>query len=90
MQIIYRADSIIDANLVRMALENMGIPAYVSGEYLTGGVGDLPVCGLVNVMVSSVDIDRAKPVVEEISAALSVPVDPADTRFLDDPLPSPG
>ena len=35
-------------------------------------------------------IDRAKPVVEEISVALSVPVDPSDPRFLDDPLPSPG
>ncbi|MEZ5460757.1 DUF2007 domain-containing protein [Dokdonella sp.] len=81
MQIIYRAASIIDANLVKSALDSIGIMAFVSGEYLTGGMGELPVSGLVNVMVANVDIERALPIVQEIDAALKAEVDPADEGF---------
>jgi hypothetical protein len=81
MQIIYRAASIIDANLVKSALDSVGVMAFISGEYLTGGMGELPVSGLVNVMVADIDIERALPVVQEIDAALKAEVDPADDRF---------
>ncbi|MBN8483008.1 MAG: DUF2007 domain-containing protein, partial [Xanthomonadales bacterium] len=63
MKIIYRAAHIIDANLFKGALEQAGVPAFVSGEYLTGGIGELPVGGLVNVMVADIDVARAAPVV---------------------------
>lgn len=81
MQIIYRAASIIDANLVKAALDSIGVMAFVNGQYLTGGMGELPVSGLVNVMVANIDIEKALPVVQEIDAALKVDVDPADDRF---------
>ncbi len=81
MQIIYRAASIIDANLVKAALDSVGVMAFVSGEYLTGGIGELPCSGLVNVMVANIDIERALPVVQEIDEALKADVDPADDRF---------
>lgn len=81
MQIIYRAESIIDANLVKAALDTIGIMAFVNGEYLTGGMGELPVSGLVNVMVADSDVERAQPVVAEVDAALKAEVDPADDRF---------
>lgn len=81
MQIIYRAANIIDANLVKAALDSVGIMAFVNGEYLTGGMGELPCSGLINVMVADVDIDRALPVVQEIDTALKADVDPADGRF---------
>ncbi|MDE3209610.1 MAG: DUF2007 domain-containing protein, partial [Pseudomonadota bacterium] len=42
MHIAYRAESLIDAHLVKDALERAEIPAFVTGEYLTGGVGQLP------------------------------------------------
>lgn len=85
MQIIYRAESIIDANLVKAALETAGIMAFINGEYLTGGIGELPCSGLVNVMVADVDIERAQPVVAEVDAALRADVDPTDGRFFDAP-----
>ncbi len=85
MKIIYRAESIIDANLVKIALESIGVMAFVSGAHLTGAAGELPVSGLVNVMVADADIERAQPVVEEIDAALRADVDPADDRFFDVP-----
>jgi hypothetical protein len=88
MQIVYRAATIIDANLVKAALEDSGVLAFVSGEYLTGGIGELPVSGLVNVMVADIDIDKAQPIVSEADAALRAEVDPSDGRFFDLPVPA--
>ena len=70
MQIVYRAANIIYANLVKGVLEQAGIPAFVSGEYLTGGIGQLPASDLVTVMVATIDIERARPIVDEVDAAL--------------------
>lgn len=74
MQIVYRADTIIDANLVKGALASEGIFAYVAGEYLVGAIGELPRWGLVNVMVSNSDVERALPIVREIEAALAASI----------------
>ncbi|HEX7915435.1 DUF2007 domain-containing protein [Rudaea sp.] len=71
MKIVYRAESIIDANLVRNALADDGIAAYVSGHYLTGAAGELPVGGLVNVMVAESDWPRARAIAERIDADLA-------------------
>ena len=70
MKIIYRAENIIDANLVKAALADAGIQAFVSGEYLTGGVGQLPALDLVTVMVAETDVERAAPIAEGIDAEL--------------------
>ncbi|MBS0514872.1 MAG: DUF2007 domain-containing protein [Proteobacteria bacterium] len=70
MKIVYRAENIIDANLVRNALADDGISAYVGGHYLTGAAGELPVSGLVNVMVAPSDWLRARAIAERIDAAL--------------------
>jgi len=70
VKIIYRAENIIDANLVKAALADAGIQAFVSGEYLTGGVGQLPALDLVTVMVAETDIERAAPIAEGIDAEL--------------------
>lgn len=70
MKIVYRAENIIDANLVKAALADAGIQAFVSGEYLTGGVGTLPALDLVTVMVAEPDVERAAPIAESIDATL--------------------
>jgi len=71
MKIVYRAENIIDANLVKNALEHEGIAAFVSGQYLTGAAGELPPLALVNVMVAEIDWPQARSIVERIDAALS-------------------
>jgi hypothetical protein len=71
VKIVYQAENIIDANLVKNALDAEGITAFVSGQYLTGAVGELPPIALVNVMVSAIDWPRARQVAERIDAALS-------------------
>jgi hypothetical protein len=71
VRIIYRAENIIDANLVKGALESEGIHAFVSGAYLTGAMGEQPVSNLVSVMVSDSDVERASTIARAIDAALS-------------------
>lgn len=71
MKIVYEAANIIDANLVKNALDSENIVAFVGGQYLTGAAGELPVAGLVNVMVATSDWPRARSIVEHIDAALS-------------------
>lgn len=71
MKIVYRAENIIDANLVKNALENENIPAFVSGQYLTGAIGELPPMALVNVMVAEIDWERARLVAERVDADLA-------------------
>jgi len=71
MRIVYRAENIIDAHLVRNVLEAAGIPAHVGGEYLTGAIGELPVMGLVTVMVAEHDVPAASRLAAEVDAELS-------------------
>lgn len=71
MRIVYRAENIIDAHLVRNVLEGAGIPAHVGGEYLTGAMGELPVLGLVTVLVAEHDLPAASRLVAEVDAELA-------------------
>jgi hypothetical protein len=71
VKIVYRAENIIDANLVKNALEAEDIPAFVSGYYLTGAIGDLPPMSLVNVMVAGIDLERATAVAQRVDADLA-------------------
>lgn len=71
MIIVYEAENIIDANLVKNALEHAGIPAFVSGQYLTGAIGELPPLALVKVMVAEIDWPRARAIAERIDADLA-------------------
>jgi hypothetical protein len=79
VKIVYQAENIIDANLVKNALEQEGISAFVSGQYLTGAAGELPPIALVNVMVAAIEWPRARLIAEGIDAALS------ERRAQDDP-----
>lgn len=68
MHILYKADNLFDAHLVKHALENAGIPAFVFGEQLLGGMGELPLFGVLRVGIP----DAARPKAEDIIAALDL------------------
>lgn len=59
MRAIYHAANPIDAQLAVDRLAAEGIPAYVQGGYLSGGVGELPAGDLVRVCVAGADAVRA-------------------------------
>ncbi|HEU0276695.1 MAG TPA: DUF2007 domain-containing protein [Rhodanobacteraceae bacterium] len=75
MRVVYHAENIVDAHLVKDALEQAEIPAFVNGEYLIGGMGQLPARDFLSVSVPDVCIEAAEPVVREITAMLAAPVD---------------
>ncbi|MCO5055056.1 DUF2007 domain-containing protein [Thermomonas sp.] len=66
MRSVYVAENLIDAHLVKHALEAEGIPAWVRGEALTGGIGELGVFGLVGVMVPDLAVPRARQIIAEL------------------------
>lgn len=68
MRAVYEAENIIDANLVKGLLEAAGIPAYVRGAYLTGGIGELPVSGLLAVCVPAAALAEAGQVLADWQA----------------------
>jgi hypothetical protein len=64
---VYEAAHAIDAHLVRHALEAAGIPAFIRGEALLGGLGELGVFGLVAVCVPEPCWPEARAVVERLA-----------------------
>jgi len=79
MRTVYHAEGIVDAHLVKDALEQAGIPAFVNGEYLIGGMGQLPARDFLTVSVPDVAVEAAVPVVREVGEMLrSPPAEPAD------------
>jgi hypothetical protein len=86
MKVVYEAANIIDAHLVRHALEDAGLPVFLRGEALLGGMGELPLFGVVAVCVP----EAALPAAREIVQALPITAPPAALERNDDasePLP---
>lgn len=74
MKVVYEAANLIDAHLVRHALEAEGIPVFLRGEQLVGGMGELPLFGVVAVCVPDVAWPEAKEIVDALP--LNTPGDP--------------
>ena len=68
MKVVYEAANLIDAHLVRHALEAAEIPVFLRGEQLLGGMGELPLFGVIAVCVP----DMAWPEAREIVDALAL------------------
>jgi hypothetical protein len=83
MQLVYQTNNLFDAHLVKHALEDAGIPAFVFGESLLGAGGELPLFGMLRVCVP----DMAKPQADVIVAELALDVGPADPISDDDEAP---
>lgn len=71
MHTVYRAENLFDAHLVKDALEHAEIPAFIAGEYLTGGVGQLPALDFLAVMVPDSSVNVAEGVVRGVEAQLA-------------------
>ncbi|GAB3335758.1 DUF2007 domain-containing protein [Marilutibacter aestuarii] len=84
MKVVYEAANLIDAHLVKHALEDSGIPVFLRGENLVGGMGELPLFGVIAVCVP----DSAWPEASEIVATL--PIAEADATPAADAAPLDG
>jgi hypothetical protein len=68
MKCAYEAANGVEAHMVANLLEQHSIASRIDGEYLAGGVGELPASGLVRVMVELSDYDRARQIIREWEA----------------------
>lgn len=66
MKVVYEAANLIDAHLVRHALEAQEIPVFLQGESLLGGVGELPLFGTIRVCVPDVVWPEASSIVASL------------------------
>lgn len=66
MRVIYLADNLFDAHLVKHALEEAEIPAFVFGESLLGGMGELPLFGVLRVCVPDTAFPEAQGIVQAL------------------------
>ena len=65
MQPIFEAANSIQAHIVLGLLRSEGIDGRIEGEYLTGGIGELPVMGLVRVLVPADQAERARAIIRD-------------------------
>ena len=70
MRVVYEAASLIDAHLVKHALEETGIPVFLRGESLLGGMGELPMFGVVAVCVPDSAWPEARAIVDLLPIAM--------------------
>ena len=82
MMVVYHASNSIEAYLIKNLLEQQEILAYVFGDYLQGGVGEIPAIGLVTVNVSDSDYTKAKEIVDEWDASVIVEDFLADNHYV--------
>lgn len=65
MKIVYDAHHSLDAHVVKNLLETEGITAFIQGEHLQGGVGELAATGFVKVSVNDRDAGKARELIAE-------------------------
>lgn len=64
MRQVFEAVDMLEAHVVKGILEQEGISGFIQGEYLHGGMGDLPVSGLVRIEVNDMDYEQARSVIK--------------------------
>lgn len=84
MKNLYEAANSAEAHMLQHLLQQQGIEAIVQGDYLQGGLGDLPMSGFIRLMVADEQYDEARQVIAQwessnpraapASAAAAVPV----------------
>ena len=64
MKTAYEASNSLEAHMIKDLLLQAGINAFVEGDYLQGGVGELPAAGFIRVTVNDADWSSARNVIE--------------------------
>lgn len=61
---IYSANSTTEAHLLQGLLAKHGVESEVTGHYLQGAFGELPVTNMIQLIVAKDDEHRAKDIIE--------------------------
>ena len=68
METVFDAENNVEAHMIVHLLERSGIKAEIMGEYLQGGVGELPAHGNIRVVVDPSDVPEARKLISEWEA----------------------
>ncbi|MFV0455993.1 MAG: DUF2007 domain-containing protein [Pseudomonas sp.] len=75
MQRIYEPRDLLEAEMLIGMLAGEGIEAFLTGRHLIGAVGELPVSGLLGMMVADEQAERARLLIDEYNGAQPLPGD---------------
>lgn len=79
MRKIYEPENLMEGELLQSMLASEGIEAHITGRHLLGGVGELPVFGLLGLSVNDVLADRARQLITEYNGAFPLSGDEPDS-----------
>ena len=75
MQRVYEPENLLEAQMLVDMLAAEGIEAFIQGAHLVGAVGELPVCGLLALLVADEEAARARALIEAYNSALPLDAD---------------
>lgn len=75
MQRIYEPRDLLEAEMLCGMLEAEGIEVFLTGRHLIGALGELPVAGLLGLMVADEQTERARHLIAEYNGAEPLPGD---------------
>lgn len=79
MQKIYEPENLMEGELLQGMLASEGVEAHLTGRHLLGGMGELPVFGLLGIVVEDGQVERARALITAYNAALPLSGDEPDT-----------
>jgi len=75
MRRIYEPENLLEAEVLIGMLGNEGVEAHLVGRDLLGGIGELPLQGLLGVAVADEQAEYARELIAAYNAALPLPGD---------------
>lgn len=75
MQRIYEPTDLLEAELLLGMLASEGITAHLVGQHLLGAIGELPLGGLLGMLVADEQAQRASGLIAAYNAAQPLPAE---------------
>lgn len=64
MQLVFRANNILEAHIVAGLLKSHEIECHVGGHFLQGAVGDLPATDFAHIFVEQDNFEAAQAIID--------------------------
>jgi len=79
MRKIYEPENMMEGELLQSMLASEGIESHITGRHLLGGIGELPVFGLLGLAVEDEQAERARQLITEYNGAFVLSGDEPDS-----------
>ena len=73
MRRVYEPENLLEAQMLLGMLASEGVTARLTGEHLLGAIGELPVAGLLGLLVMEQQAQRASELIAAYNAAQPMP-----------------